>query len=176
MKKLIADARAFAYIKHAGHVRKYTGDPYTTHLERVAAMVATYGGDADMVAAAFLHDTVEDTDTTLPEIRDAFGVRVAELVSYLTDGSPHSAGNRAVRKGLYQDQLARAPADAQTVKLADLIDNAKDIATNATKGFAKLWLKEKRAMLPVLTKGDAALLKRAWATLAKAEADLKAAA
>lgn len=62
---LIADAAAFAAQAHAGQVRKYTGEPYIRHPEAVAKLVQASGGDTAMVAAAWLHDTVEDTAVTV---------------------------------------------------------------------------------------------------------------
>lgn len=170
--KLIANARAFAEAKHAGHMRKFNGSAYFTHLERVAAMVAAVGGSDEMVAAAYLHDTVEDTATTPEEIRAAFGERVAELVAFLTK-VPLEAGNRAKRKELDRARLGAAPAAVHTIKLADLTDNAAGMATEAPKGFAKLWFAETRALVPMLNKGHPALIAAAWAEVEKFEKGLK---
>lgn len=162
-------ARARRYAEHAhdaiDHRRKYSGRPYTEHLERVAARVAAVTGDAAAVAAAWLHDVVEDTPATHADIEREFGAHVAALVRALTDVDK-SSGNRAARKAADRARLAHAPALVQTVKLADLIDNAEDIATNDPH-FARVFLREMEALLAVLTRGDPGLLAEARALHAR---------
>jgi (p)ppGpp synthase/HD superfamily hydrolase len=165
MNQLIEKAKAFAALKHATHVRKYTGVPYFTHLANVAALVAAHGGTPEMVAAAYLHDTLEDTATTYGELVAVFGTRVATLVAEVTDQSTLADGNRAKRKAMDLAHLAKASAAGQTIKLADLIDNGRDIAAH-DKGFARVYLREKAALLKVLTKGNPVLMALATATLA----------
>jgi (p)ppGpp synthase/HD superfamily hydrolase len=152
----------FAEVKHAGQKRKYTGEPYLVHLLAVANMVRLAGGSNDMVVAAVLHDTLEDTETTFVELEREFGAKVAGLVAELTDvfvsGSSH--GNRAVRKAKERARLATVSADAQTIKVADMIDNTGSIVER-DPDFAKLYLTEKAALLEVLTKADPALLEKA---------------
>jgi len=110
-----------------------------------------------MLAAAWLHDVVEDTGVTIETIRAEFGVEVAELVGWLTDVSRPEHGNRAHRKALDRAHSAAAPAEAQTVKLADLISNTRSIIAHDVS-FAKTYLEEKRLLLEVMTKGDATLM------------------
>ena len=79
---IVEKARAFAIAAHSaiGQVRKYTNEPYWIHLEEVANIVrTTYHTDA-MVAAAWLHDVVEDTQVTLDLVRQEFGDEIADLV------------------------------------------------------------------------------------------------
>lgn len=151
--------RARRYAEHAhgaiNHVRKYSGRPYTEHLERVAARVAAVTKDRNAIAAAWLHDVVEDTPTTPEQIEREFGAAVAELVAALTD-APREVGNRARRKAVDRERIANAPAAAHTVKLADLIDNAEDIARHDPH-FARVYLREMGALLDVLVRGDATL-------------------
>jgi len=104
------------------------------------------------VAAAHLHDTVEDTTTTLHHLERNFGVGVADLVFWLTD-PPDRAGNRRQRKAEDRDRLSQAPALAQTIKLADLIDNTSSIVRH-NPNFARVYLAEKEALLEVLVLGD----------------------
>jgi (p)ppGpp synthase/HD superfamily hydrolase len=113
-----------------------------------------------MIAAAWLHDTVEDTGVTIEVIRAEFGAEVAELVGWLTDVSRPEHGNRAHRKALDRAHSAMAPAEAQTVKLADLIANTRSIVAH-DKAFAKTYLEEKRLLLAVMTKGDPTLMMEA---------------
>jgi len=90
MTNRIDKAKEFGRKKHEGHLRRYTNEPYfEAHCMKVAEAVEAAGGDEDMVIAALLHDTVEDTDTTFAEIRIEFGLRVAGLVIELTDVYTH---------------------------------------------------------------------------------------
>ena len=89
-----------------------------------------------------------------------FGEKVAELVGWLTDVSRPEQGNRATRKAIDRAHTAMAPADAQTVKLADLISNTRSIMAHDVE-FAKVYLAEKRMLLEVMTKGDATLMAEA---------------
>lgn len=157
---IVGKALDFATQAHGDQKRKYTGESYTVHLVEVMNIVRTVVQDDDMLAAALLHDTVEDTATTVADINKEFGPRVAKLVDELTDVSKPEDGNRATRKGIDRAKLAGVSADAQTIKLADLISNAKDIAVN-DPSFAKVYMNEKRQLLAVLTKGNARLMKQA---------------
>jgi (p)ppGpp synthase/HD superfamily hydrolase len=159
---MIERARVFATAAHAavGQVRKYTFEPYIVHPAEVASIVSTVPHTEAMVAAAWLHDTVEDTGVTIETIRAEFGVEVAELVGWLTDVSRPEHGNRAHRKALDRAHSAAAPAEAQTVKLADLIANTRSIMAH-DEAFAKTYLEEKRLLLAVMTKGDPTLMAEA---------------
>lgn len=162
---LIKKARKFATRAHKGQFRKYTGEPYIVHPIAVAETVRLHGGSDEMVAAALLHDTIEDTNVTYDDVRKEFGITVAGLVRELTDTSSPSDGNRAVRKEIDRRRLAKASADAQTIKLADLIDNTTSIVAH-DPGFAKIYLKEKEALLKVMNKGLADLRVTAWCQVA----------
>jgi (p)ppGpp synthase/HD superfamily hydrolase len=160
---IVERARVFATAAHAAvkQVRKYTFEPYIVHPAEVAGIVdALEGATFEMVAAAWLHDTVEDTGVTIEVIRAEFGNEVAELVSWLTDVSKPEQGNRAVRKAIDREHTAMAPAAAQTVKLADLIANSRSILAH-DPAFARVYLEEKRMLLEVLTRGDATLMAQA---------------
>jgi len=135
---LVLRARDFAYAAHNAieHRRKYTGEPYTTHLQRVAQLVESVDGDESMIAAAYLHDTVEDTSTTIEDIRSAFGDDVAYLVSYLTDISKPDDGNRKLRKKMDREHIAKGDARHLfnlAVSLADVSRNFSD-RPNAVTG------------------------------------------
>lgn len=148
---LMADAAMFAMKAHQGQKRKYTGQPYIIHPSEVASIVFDVEHTAEMVAAAWLHDVVEDTIVSLSAIRSTLGSDVADLVGWLTDDALVT-GNRAARKHDALLRLAAAPAEAQTIKLADLIANTRDIVMHDPK-FAKVYLKEKNELLMVLSKG-----------------------
>jgi hypothetical protein len=162
MADLVSRARSYATEAHQriDHRRKYNDEPYHVHLSAVAKLVASVTDDEEMVAAAWLHDTVEDTEATLEDIEASFGRPVAELVEELTDVSRPGDGNRSVRKAIDRRHLAQASKRAKTVKLADLIDNCKDITRHDPR-FARIYLSEMDGLLDVLQEGDTRLLKRA---------------
>ena len=151
MNDLVLLARTFASRAHKEQVRKYTGEPYIEHPIAVAEIVRKHNGSKEMIAAALLHDVVEDTDVTLDEVRQEFGNAVANLVDDLTDISKPEDGNRATRKAMDRDHTAQARAAAMVIKAADLINNTESITEHDPK-FAKVYLKEKRALLDVMFK------------------------
>ena len=165
---LVARASRFATQAHRriDQRRKYSKQSYEVHLKAVADIVASVVDDPEMIAAAWLHDTVEDTPATLEDIEREFGAGVAGLVSDLTDVSRPGDGNRAVRKAIDRAHTAQASVRAKTVKLADLIDNCRDICEHDER-FARVFLVEMAALLEVLSEGDAGLQRRARRTLEK---------
>jgi (p)ppGpp synthase/HD superfamily hydrolase len=150
---MILEAKMFATAAHAaiGQKRKYSGDDYIVHPQRVAAIVEKHGGSDEMIAAAWLHDTVEDTDVTPILITKMFGVDVADIVEGLTDISLPEDGNRAKRKSIDRMHSANASTEAQFVKCADIIDNSWDIAENDLS-FAKVYKSEVFLLLNAMTK------------------------
>ena len=153
--ELVERAREYAINAHKriDHRRKYTQHPYSVHLGTVAKLVSSVTDDPEIIAAAWLHDVVEDTPATLYDIEVEFGKGVAALVEDLTDVSKPSDGNRAIRKAIDRQHLAQASPNAKTVKLADLIDNCQDICKN-DKRFARVFLEEMDPLLNVLQEGD----------------------
>lgn len=166
-----ADALTFAVLRHDGQRRKYTNEPYVTHLIAVASKVdlCCYG-DVDMVKAALCHDVLEDTETTYDALEAAIGPVAAGYVLLLTD-SGHEKGNRATRKAMDRERLRNSPAPVQSIKLADLIDNTESIVER-DPDFAKVYLAEKRALLDVLTLGNVGLMAEARGILERSESAL----
>jgi (p)ppGpp synthase/HD superfamily hydrolase len=157
---MIDEAIVFAAQAHGAieHRRKGSDLPYIAHPIEVMAIVSTVPDHTEaMLAAAVLHDVVEDTDIGLEEIKDRFGIEVMTLVAWLTDVSTKEDGNREARRAVDREHSGQAPAEAQTVKLADLISNTKNIVEH-DPGFARIYLREKRLLLDVLDKGD----RRLW--------------
>lgn len=157
---LLVSALALMQSAHKGQKRKYTGAPYDTHPFSVARIVNTVTSDGPTVIAALLHDVLEDTPVPPEKIRRLFGYEVLALVRQVTDVSLPTDGNRTYRKHLDLLHLEKATAKAKTIKLADLIDNSSSIAKYDPK-FAKIYMAEKRRLLPVLTEGNAHLLRKA---------------
>lgn len=151
---LAAKARDFAQAKHSEQKRKYTGEPYFVHLEEVALLARTFGLGEEAEAIAYLHDTVEDTNTTHKELVDTFGVRVAMGVRALTNAK--DIGNRKTRKAADRVRLSTADPTVQSVKCADLISNARDIG-RYDPDFAVVFLDEMDELIKVLTQAHPGL-------------------
>lgn len=163
MSAFVDVAAAFATGAHCavGQKRKYTGEDYIRHPYEVAKLVKSVTDDEEMIAAAYLHDVVEDTQVTQEQIVAFFGEKVAALVDQLTDKyTDPRLGNRAHRKAMERDRWLCAGPKACTIKLADMIVNTIDIVS-FDPGFAKVYLAEKELMLPLLLKGDFRLWKKA---------------
>lgn len=165
---IVDRAALFAKAAHLAinQKRKYTGEPYHTHPFRVAEIVKKAGGSPEMIAAAYLHDVVEDTHITLGVIIEEFTLEVAELVNWVSDFQTTADGNRATRKSREREKLAMAPAAAQTIKLADLIDNTKSIVEHDLD-FATIYLQEKALILQCMKRGDPELWGEAAVLCAK---------
>lgn len=145
---------------HEGQLRKYTDDPYVVHPIRVARMVGDAFPDITMIAAAYLHDVIEDCGMTEARLVEfGFGADTARLVDELSNR--RNPGNRATRKELDRQRLATVSWAAKTVKCADLIDNSCSIVTHDPK-FAKVFMAEKSRLLEVLGHSEQSLYRRAW--------------
>lgn len=155
---LEAHAAAFAARAHGAidQRRKYTNEPYIDHPSAVADLVRSVPHTEEMLAAAWLHDTVEDAGISLNTIADRFGASVAGYVEMLTDVSKPEDGNRAARKAIDLAHSAKASPRGQTIKLADLIDNSRTIVAH-DPDFARVYIEEKARLLEVLREGDPTL-------------------
>lgn len=139
---LLDRAIVFAVRAHAGTERRGKGFPYIVHPMEAVEIVATMTHDQELLAAAVLHDTVEDTDTTIEQIRAEFGDNVAELVASETDEPhqrPDSVENWRARKQAAIDRLTRASRDAQIVALGDKLSNMRAIARDYALQGDNLW-------------------------------------
>lgn len=124
------DALAFAARKHRDQRRKDApGSPYINHVVCVAQTLAVDGNvqDEDVLMAALLHDTVEDTDTSIEELTARFGARVAGFVREVTDDR---ALPKNARKQLQIEHAPHLSDGAKQIKLGDKICNARDIAND----------------------------------------------
>jgi (p)ppGpp synthase/HD superfamily hydrolase len=167
----ILDAMLFITTVHADQKRKYTGDPYILHPTRVAMKLSHIGFETEVVAAALLHDVVEDCGVTLDSLTRSFGERVATLVGEVTNPSKPSDGNRAARKVIDLQHLAKASYAGASIKLADILDNVPSIVEHDPK-FAAVYIPEKIAQVEVLRHGHPILFARTYELLAWATATL----
>lgn len=127
--KLLQAAR-FAAIKHVKQKRKGNDDaPYINHPLEVANLLANVGkvDDYDVLIAAILHDTIEDTETTREEIAEKFGESVAKMVSEVTDDKSLP---KAERKQLQIEHAPHLSIGAKLIKLCDKISNIRDVVEN----------------------------------------------
>ncbi|MCR4844367.1 MAG: HD domain-containing protein [Bacteroidales bacterium] len=140
--ELLDRAILFAVKAHAGTERRGKGFPYIVHPMEAMEIVATISPDQELLAAAALHDTVEDTDVTVDQIREEFGERVAGLVASESDvmiqGLSEEDSWRA-RKQAAIDRLAAAPRDAKIVALGDKLSNMRAIARDYATMGDELW-------------------------------------
>ena len=133
---LILKAASFSAGKHRDQRRKDAGSsPYINHPLALAHILASEGGVTDPVTiiAALLHDTIEDTDTSLDELDREFGPMVAATVAEVTDDKTL---DKADRKRLQVTTAASKSDAAKLVKLADKISNLRDIAATPPVGWS----------------------------------------
>ena len=140
--ELLDRAIVFAVHAHAGTERRGKGFPYIVHPMEAVAIVATMTADQELLSAAALHDTVEDTDVTVEELRAQFGDRIATLVAHESDEMPAGVSEEDswhARKQAAIDRLAAAPRDAKMVALGDKLSNMRAIARDYAQKGDELW-------------------------------------
>ena len=149
---LFDHAVTFAVKAHSGTERRGKGFPYAVHLMESVEIVATITPDQELLAAAMLHDTVEDTDVTIEDLRREFGDRIASLVEaesdvHFHDESEEESWHRRKQEAI--DRLSAAPLDAKIVALGDKLSNMRAIARDYSIQGDSLWklfhVKEKAA-------------------------------
>ena len=126
---LIFEALQFAAHKHRDQRRKDPeASPYINHPIALANILWVSGGieDANVICAALLHDTVEDTETTEAELVERFGPKIASIVMEVTDDTSLA---RAERKRMQVEHAPHLSREAKLVKLADKISNVRDVAS-----------------------------------------------
>lgn len=129
------EARTFAIRAHAD--QKYGDRPYSFHLDAVADLAAPHGEEA--VVVAYLHDSVEDTSTTLNEVEALFGAKVAACVGLLTD---EPGANRTERKAKTYAKLARVRGESElalVVKVADRLANVRACVTDRKRSLWEIY-------------------------------------
>ena len=163
--------QAYADRSHGEQVRKYSGDRYIVHPVRVMRMVREFNDDVTILAAALLHDVLEDTPVTAADMHNALlhvmsplqAEKTVQLVIELTDifiKSSYPGLNRRRRKEREVQRLSTISGEAQTIKYADIIDNVTDIVREDTD-FAKVYIHEARNMLAVMRAGHPELRTKA---------------
>lgn len=139
---LLDAAIKFATEAHAGTERRGKGFPYIVHPLEAMSIVATMTPDQELLAAAVLHDTVEDTDVTIQVLKEHFGPRVASLVEAESDVFIEGLSEEdswRTRKQAAIDRIANAPKEAKMVALGDKLSNMRAIARDYESQGDKLW-------------------------------------
>jgi len=142
---LIPLARDFALKAHAGLITKTAGGlerPQLMHIQEVADLVFASGGTNEEIAAAWLHDTVEDTKTTIKDIENRFGPEIAALVDGLTDKEEITDLPIAERKQRQADRIKGENEHVRRVKIADQTSNVRSLALDPTISMNAEQIKE----------------------------------
>ena len=151
------EAISFAARAHEGQKRKDKRTPYVSHVFRVAMTLSQVFGvrDSDILTAAVLHDTLEDTTTDFDDLAELFSPRIANWVALL---SKDSRLEKDEREKVYARQLGSAPSEVKLIKLADMHDNLQDYKSSGSKKPKKFAAKM-QVYFDVLCKDKNPLLK-----------------
>ena len=177
MDTILKKIAAFADKAHGDQKRKYADERYIEHPLRVMRICKSHGYPLPVLAAAILHDVLEDTDTTPGRMREFLSTVMNEkdtshtldLVIELTDvytKNQYPRFNRRRRKSMEASRLEIISAEAQTIKYADIIDNAKEIGSH-DNDFAPVFLRECRMLIQKMRNGNANLREEAIEVLKK---------
>lgn len=169
MEDILEKIIAFADNAHGDQKRKYTPEKYIVHPVRVMETCRKYDNRIEVLAAALLHDVLEDTPVSRQQIVEFLHtllprtvvLKIATLVEELTDVFTKAAFpvlNRKARRSMEAERLQNVSADAQTIKYADIIDNSLDIQIHDPV-FGRKYLKELKQILDLATRGNKDLLK-----------------
>ena len=140
--QLLDHAIVFAVHAHSGTERRGKGFPYIIHPMEAMEIVATMTTDQELLAAAALHDSVEDTDVTIEDIRTEFGDRIASLVAQESEERPEGLSEEESwhdRKQAAIDRLAKASRDVKIVALGDKLSNIRAISRDYAEIGDALW-------------------------------------
>jgi len=168
---LLDRVKEFADKAHGNQMRRYTPERYIVHPVRVMKTCKEYTSDITILAAALLHDVLEDTPVTKEELQAFLSglmskedtIRTVQLVVELSDvytTENYPFWNRKKRKALEAKRLEQTDASAQTIKYADIIDNAPEV-TEKEPDFAKKFIPEYNALLKKINKGNPVLYEKA---------------
>jgi (p)ppGpp synthase/HD superfamily hydrolase len=185
METVLEKVRDYADKAHGKQQRKYTPDRYIVHPVRVMELCRPYNDTLPVLAAALLHDVLEDTPVTKEDLlrflqsvmNETDAGETLKLVVELTDlftKERHPRWNRKKRKTKEAARIQQTSSDSQTVKYADIIDNCREIVEH-DPDFAKVFIRECKALLKVMPKGHEVLYQEAIDTVNSCLLKLKAA-
>lgn len=164
MDRILSQVTEFADRAHGDQTRRYSADRYIVHPVRVMEICRQHTNDLAILAAAILHDVLEDTEVHKEEMRDFLqeimertqAERTLQFVVELTDvyvKKNYPDWNRRKRKNKEADRLEKVSPEAQTIKYADIFDNSGEIASH-DPDFALKYLDEADHLLSKMTKGN----------------------
>lgn len=170
MTEILKKVAEFADLAHGDQMRKYSPERYIVHPLKVMEIVRAYNQDPAVLAAAILHDVLEDTSTKKKEMRvflytvmdENTADRTVDIVKELTDQytkKDYPQWNRKKRKQKEHERLSKTSPEAQTIKYADLLDNSAEIAKE-DPDFADRYLNEAEDLIKRMDKGDPQLRAR----------------
>ncbi len=136
MENIIEKAVAKAIVLHAGQTRKGDGTPYINHPLMVGFTLARYSNDERIIAAGILHDTVEDCEYTLEELRSDFGTEIATLVSAVTEDKTIEDWTERKRENVAR---IKATPNAVHIKIADNLANMTSLLAAVQKEGTVVW-------------------------------------
>lgn len=146
IKDRVIKAYNFAEKAHEGQVRKFSGLPYFSHPKGVARVIEDLTGREELIIVSFLHDTLEDTNTTYDDIEKEFGIEIADLVLELT--SDNEIQNKHGKKYYLSSKIVDMSTAARIVKLADRYHNILYLQGDSVSGsFIEKYYKETRFIL-----------------------------
>jgi (p)ppGpp synthase/HD superfamily hydrolase len=157
---LVVRARELGQKAHEGQMRKFEGTPYFVHPSRVAAMMAARAdATPELVAAAFLHDSLEDTALTPAEIEAACGMDVLVLVMGLTNSTKALKGvvPRKDRKKMETARLGQQCPAVKILKMLDRLDNLRGMLANPDPKFREMYGIESLALVDMIGGVDRSL-------------------
>jgi len=151
----------FATVAHKDHFRKHSGLPYITHCSRVMKLTNQCYSNPRVLAAAVLHDTVEDVGVTLTQIESEFGDECANYVDDVT--KPVVKDPQATRKEkklLQNSKVLLGKPESQTIKCYDRVDNVEDFFINGQHDFLRdVYLQEAKDLFVFVPKATKKSLK-----------------
>jgi guanosine-3',5'-bis(diphosphate) 3'-pyrophosphohydrolase len=170
MNEVLEQVKEYADRAHGEQRRKYTPDRYIVHPIRVMKLCAEYTNNLPMLAAALLHDVLEDTPVKKEQLhqflltlmREPDATQATHLVVELSDvfvkdAYPH--WNRRKRKQKERERIGQTSPESQTIKYADILDNCSEIVEHDPE-FAPTFLRECKQLLEVIPKGNPELYQR----------------
>ena len=183
MEQKLNMIRDFADAAHGIQLRKYTPERYIVHPVRVMETCRDFGQRFEVLAAALLHDVIEDTPVTSAQLMEflltvtnpASAQAIVQMVIDLSDvfiKSAYPTLNRRARKNRELERFVKASADAHTVKYADIWDNSIEMAVHDPQ-FAPRYLSESLAILRKADRGNSALREKAIEAVQKSLAELR---
>jgi (p)ppGpp synthase/HD superfamily hydrolase len=148
---LVDKAEKFATDAHSStkQLRKYSGKPFITHPQNVVRILSDYTKDSEILAAAWLHDVMEDISVSELTLRELFGERITKIVKELTSFTKVEIPDRETRKKAENLKIKNISTEAKLIKLADILDNTWDVRENDPI-FATTYLNEKLIQLDLL--------------------------